>query len=130
MTFQKHLFSTLTLSPRHFGQTSLSEDVDEVSNTDLEVELRKTQAEILTLEQILASKERHAAALKIQLGIAAWRELSEDVTQGLKDLQESATYKRTAEKIQVAKEVAKEKTKKFLNNDLENLFTPSSSKKV
>ena len=32
------------------------------------------------------------------------------MTQGLKNLQESATYKRTAENIQFAKEIAKEKT--------------------
>ena len=48
--------------------------------------------------------------LKRRLGITAWREFSEDMTQGLKNLQESATYKRTAENIQFAKEIAKEKT--------------------
>ena len=32
------------------------------------------------------------------------------MTQGLKNLQDSATYKRTAENIQIAKEIAKEKT--------------------
>ena len=48
--------------------------------------------------------------LKRRLGITAWREFSEDMTQGLKNLQESATYKRTAENIQFAKDIAKEKT--------------------
>ena len=32
------------------------------------------------------------------------------MAQGLKNLQDSATYKRTAENIQIAKEIAKEKT--------------------
>ena len=32
------------------------------------------------------------------------------MTQGLKNLQESATYKRTAENIQFARDIAKEKT--------------------
>ena len=32
------------------------------------------------------------------------------MTQGHKNLQDSATYKRTAENIQIAKEIAKEKT--------------------
>ena len=50
------------------------------------------------------------AGLKRRLGITAWREFSEDMTQGLKNLQESATYKRTAENIQFAKDIAKEKT--------------------
>ena len=50
------------------------------------------------------------SGLKRRLGITAWREFSEDMTQGLKNLQESATYKRTAENLQFAKDIAKEKT--------------------
>merc|ERR1712228_741441 len=70
----------------------------------------KAEEEILTLKQVLTAKERHAAGLKRRLGITAWREFSEDMTQGLKNLQESAAYKRTTENIQFAKEIAKEKT--------------------
>ena len=54
--------------------------------------------------------------LKRRLGITAWREFSEDMTQGLKNLQDSATYKRTAENIQFAKEIAKEKTSGMVAN--------------
>ena len=43
------------------------------------------------------------SGLKRRLGITQWREFSEDMTQGLKNLQESATYKRTAENLQFAK---------------------------
>jgi len=39
--------------------------------------------------QVLASKEAHAAGLKRRLGITAWREFSEDMTQGLKSIQAS-----------------------------------------
>ena len=39
--------------------------------------------------QVLASKEAHAQGLKHRLGITAWREFSEDMTQGLKNLQDS-----------------------------------------
>merc|ERR1719187_1975735 len=60
--------------------------------------------------QVLLAKERHAAGLKRRLGITAWREFSEDMAQGLKNLQESATYKKTAENIQLATDLAKEKT--------------------
>jgi len=73
-------------------------------------ELSKTEEEILTLKQVLASKERHAQGLKRRLGITAWREFSDDMTQGLKNLQESATYKRTTENLNFAKDIAKEKT--------------------
>lgn len=88
----------------------LSAEEQETQREEWKAELSKTEEEILTLKQVLASKERHAAGLKRRLGITAWREFSEDMTQGLKNLQESATYKRTSENIQFAKEIAKEKT--------------------
>ena len=53
--------------------------------------------------QVLASKEAHAAGLKRRLGITQWREFSEDMVQGLKNLQESAAYKKTAEGLNAAK---------------------------
>ena len=43
----------------------------------------------MTLKQVLASKEAHAAGLKRRLGITQWREFSEDMAQGLKNLQVS-----------------------------------------
>eukprot|EP00088_Acartia_fossae_P016405 TRINITY_DN19174_c0_g2_i1.p1 TRINITY_DN19174_c0_g2~~TRINITY_DN19174_c0_g2_i1.p1 ORF type:complete len:173 (-),score=68.12 TRINITY_DN19174_c0_g2_i1:264-782(-) len=88
----------------------LSSEEQERQREEWKSELAKTEEEILTLKQVLASKERHAQGLKRRLGITAWREFSEDMTQGLKNLQESATYKRTTENIQFAKEIAKEKT--------------------
>ena len=47
--------------------------------------------------QVLASKEAHAQGLKRRLGITRWREFSEDMTQGLKNLQDSQAYKRAGE---------------------------------
>jgi len=88
----------------------LSSEEQERQREEWKSELAKTEEEILTLKQVLASKERHAQGLKRRLGITAWREFSEDMTQGLKNLQESATYKRTSENLQFAKEIAREKT--------------------
>merc|ERR1711971_403672 len=88
----------------------LSAEEQERQREEWKAELKKTEEEILTLKQVLTAKEHHAAGLKRRLGITAWREFSEDMTQGLKNLQESATYKRTAENIQFAKDIAKEKT--------------------
>ena len=51
----------------------------------------------------MASKEAHAHGLKRRLGITAWREFSEDMTQGLKNLQESQAYKKTGEALTAAK---------------------------
>merc|ERR1712078_305208 len=85
----------------------LSAEEQERQREEWKAELKKTEEEILTLKQVLTAKERHAASLKRRLGITAWREFNEDMSQGLKNLQESATYKRTAENIQFAKEIAK-----------------------
>merc|ERR1712115_175079 len=88
----------------------LSAEEQERQREEWKAELKKTEEEILTLKQVLTAKERHAAGLKRRLGITAWREFSEDMTQGLKNLQESATYKRTAENLQFAKDIAREKS--------------------
>merc|ERR1712027_173806 len=88
----------------------LSAEEQERQREEWKAELKKTEEEVLT------AKERHAAGLKRRLGITAWREFSEDMTQGLKNLQESAAYKRTTENIQFAKEIAKEKTSGMVAN--------------
>merc|ERR1712223_873769 len=88
----------------------LSAEEQERQREEWKAELKKTEEEILTLKQVLTAKERHAAVLKRRLGITQWREFSEDMTQGLKNLQESATYKRTAENLQFAKDIAREKS--------------------
>ena len=93
----------------------LSSEEQERQREEWKSELAKTEEEILTLKQVLASKERHAQGLKRRLGITAWREFSEDMTQGMKNLQDSATYKRTTENLQFAKEIAREKSAGFFN---------------
>ena len=58
---------------------------------------------IKSLFKVLASKEIHAAGLKRRLGITAWREFSEDMQQGLKSLQDTQAFKKTAEGITAVK---------------------------
>merc|ERR1712045_459355 len=113
--FTVHILHTTMASPAADIGEDINSPTDSVIGRDFqelsaEEQERQTEEEILTLKQVLTAKERHAAGLKRRLGITAWREFSEDMTQGLKNLQESATYKRTAENIQFAKEIAKEKT--------------------
>jgi len=93
----------------------LTAEEQERQREEWKAELKKTEEEILTLKQVLTAKERHAAGLKRRLGITQWREFSEDMAQGLKNLQDSATYKRTAENLQFAREIAKEKTAGLVN---------------
>merc|ERR1719365_123325 len=108
----------------------LSAEEQERQREEWKQELKKTEEEILTLKQVLTAKERHAAGLKRRLGITAWREFSEDMTQGLKNLQESATYKRTAENLQFAKDIAKEKTSGIVTGIASSGYFQSMSSKM
>lgn len=84
-----------------FGSLSAAEQ--ERQRDEWKAELAKTEEEIYTLRQVLASKEIHAAGLKRRLGITAWREFSEDMQQGLKSLQDTQAFKKTAEGITAVK---------------------------
>lgn len=52
-------------------------------------ELAQIEDEIATLRTVLASKMRRSAELKRNLGITVWKELSEDMNQGIKNVKES-----------------------------------------
>jgi len=108
----------------------LTAEEQERQREEWKAELKKTEEEILTLKQVLTAKERHAAGLKRRLGITAWREFSEDMTQGLKNLQESATYKRTAENLQFAKDIAREKTSGIVSGIAASGYFQSMSSKM
>jgi len=82
---------------------SLSAQEQERQRDEWKAELGKTEEEIITLRQVLASKEAHAQGLKRRLGITRWREFSEDMTQGLKNLQDSQAYKNAGEAMGAAK---------------------------
>lgn len=51
---------------------------------------KQTEEEIQTLRQVLASKTKHAQELKRKLGISAWKEWTNDLGQGVKNLQETS----------------------------------------
>lgn len=52
-------------------------------------ELNQIEEEIATLRAVLTAKLKISAELKRNLGITVWKELSEDVNQGLKNVKES-----------------------------------------
>ncbi|XP_062129661.1 tumor protein D52 isoform X5 [Drosophila sulfurigaster albostrigata] len=58
-------------------------------------ELARVEEEINTLRTVLASKTRHASDLRRKLGITVWKELTDDVNQGVKNLKESHVFQRT-----------------------------------
>lgn len=58
-------------------------------------ELARVEEEIATLRTVLTSKVRLASELKRKLGITVWKEISDDVNQGLKNVKESQVYQST-----------------------------------
>lgn len=54
-----------------------------------QTELAKTEDEINTLKQVLASKQAEAAELKRKLGITAWNEWQTSIVGGVQNLKET-----------------------------------------
>ncbi|KAJ8965179.1 hypothetical protein NQ314_004322 [Rhamnusium bicolor] len=69
-------------------------------------ELAQVEDEIATLRTVLASKIRRSGELKRNLGITVWREVSDDINQGIKNVKESNVYQTVETKVgQVTKAV-------------------------
>ncbi|XP_014475778.1 PREDICTED: uncharacterized protein LOC106745047 isoform X2 [Dinoponera quadriceps] len=77
----------------------LSLEEQERQKAEWSAELAKVEEEIQTLRHVLASKVRVAQELKRKLGISVWKELTDDVNQGLKNVKESHVYQNVGEKL-------------------------------
>ncbi|XP_051158210.1 tumor protein D52 [Leptopilina boulardi] len=73
----------------------LSPEERERQKEEWSAELAKVEEEIQTLRHVLSSKVRVSHELKRKLGISVWRELSEDVNQGLRNVKESHVFQKT-----------------------------------
>lgn len=73
----------------------LSLEEQERQKTEWNAELAKVEEEIQTLRHVLSSKIRLSHELKRKLGISVWKELSEDVNQGLRNVKESQVFQKT-----------------------------------
>ncbi|KAG5678365.1 hypothetical protein PVAND_008047 [Polypedilum vanderplanki] len=62
-------------------------------------ELTRVEEEINTLRTVLSSKIHHATELKRKLGITVWKEITEDVSSGLKNVRESNVYQTVESKV-------------------------------
>lgn len=69
--------------------SGLSADEQQRLRDEWNAELARVEEEITTLRTVLGSKMRLAAELKRKLGITVWKEISEDVNQGLRNVKES-----------------------------------------
>lgn len=80
---------------------------------ELKTELAKTEEEIQTLRQVLAARIKHSHELKRKLGLGVWKELQNDLQQGIKNVQETTAsglglfntpYQKTSETVKLAAE--------------------------
>ncbi|CAL1678531.1 unnamed protein product [Lasius platythorax] len=73
----------------------LSLEEQERQRAEWSDQLAKVEEEIQTLRHVLANKIKVSQDLKRKLGISVWKELTDDVNQGLKNVKESHVYQKT-----------------------------------
>ncbi|KAL0113653.1 hypothetical protein PUN28_012649 [Cardiocondyla obscurior] len=73
----------------------LSLEEQEQQRAEWSAQLAKVEEEIQTLRHVLANKIKTSQDLKRKLGISVWKELTDDVNQGIKNVKESHVYQKT-----------------------------------
>lgn len=79
--------SSATEAINDFANLSIEEQ--ERQREEWKQELTRVEEEIQTLRTVLASKIHHSTELKRKLGITVWKEITEDVSSGIKNVRES-----------------------------------------
>ncbi|XP_018415250.1 PREDICTED: tumor protein D54 isoform X8 [Nanorana parkeri] len=88
--------------PADAAGAGLPEGLTEAEAEEIQNELVKVEEEILTLRQVLAAKERHAAELKRKLGQTTLNQLKLNLSKSLQEVQMSSAYKKTQETLSTA----------------------------
>lgn len=79
--------------------SGLTLEEQEAQRAEWSQELARVEEEITTLRTVLQSKIRHSSELKRKLGITVWKEITDDVSQGLKNVKESNVYQSVETKV-------------------------------
>ncbi|XP_031344591.1 tumor protein D52 isoform X2 [Photinus pyralis] len=102
--FRKYL--DISVSEEAMIAEGVAQDVSHLSFEEQEhqrsiwrAELAQVEDEIATLRTVLASKMKRSAELKRNLGITVWKEISDDMNQGIKNVKESNVYQKTSSVI-------------------------------
>ncbi|XP_029157837.1 uncharacterized protein LOC114930263 isoform X2 [Nylanderia fulva] len=77
----------------------LTLEEQEERKAEWSAQLAKVEEEIQTLRHVLANKIKVSQDLKRKLGISVWKELTDDVNQGLKNVKESHVYQNVGETL-------------------------------
>uniref|UniRef100_A0A1A9ZCA1 Tumor protein D52 n=1 Tax=Glossina pallidipes TaxID=7398 RepID=A0A1A9ZCA1_GLOPL len=78
---------------------ALTVEEQEKQRAEWSQELARVEEEINTLRTVLASKTRHASDLKRKLGITVWKEITDDMNQGLKSVKESSVFQTVEQSV-------------------------------
>ncbi|XP_060772436.1 tumor protein D53 isoform X2 [Neoarius graeffei] len=84
------------------SEVDLNNTITEEEREEMHNELTKLEEEIVTLKQVLASKEKHHAELKHRLGMTTLSELKQNLSRSWNDVQSSTVYKKTSETLSTA----------------------------
>lgn len=68
---------------------NLSFEEQEKQREEWKQELIRVEEECATLRTVLSSKIHHATELKRKLGITVWKEMTDDMSSGLKNVRDS-----------------------------------------
>ncbi|KAL5243501.1 hypothetical protein ACI65C_010911 [Semiaphis heraclei] len=77
----------------------LSLEEQEKQKEEWQQELNKVEEEIKTLREVLGSKVKASQELRRKLGYTVWQEISEDVSQSLRNVKESNVYQNVEDKF-------------------------------
>ncbi|CAI5454303.1 unnamed protein product [Caenorhabditis angaria] len=98
------------------------EVLSETEKELLREELIKTEDEISTLKQVLASRQKHASELKRKLGLSPFAELSQDINRSFKVVTDTEAFQKTAEVAAATSDTVKEKWADMRNSSLFKSF--------
>ncbi|XP_051951965.1 tumor protein D53 isoform X2 [Xyrauchen texanus] len=84
------------------SEVDLNNTITEEEREEMQIELAKLEEEIVTLKQVLASKEKRHLELKQNLGITPLSELRQNFSKSWYDMQTSTAYKKTSETLNTA----------------------------
>ncbi|XP_031552935.1 tumor protein D54-like isoform X2 [Actinia tenebrosa] len=82
-------------------EISLSPDLaaEEAKREEIRAKIRSIEEEVVTLRQALERKENQLADLKKELGITAWSQLREGLSNTYTGVQQSQIYQKTSESL-------------------------------
>ncbi|CAD5234328.1 unnamed protein product [Bursaphelenchus xylophilus] len=104
----------------HIGEAGAN--LTEPERELLKEELKKTEEEINTLRQVLASRQKHAQLLKHKLGITPFAELSQELQQQLRTVRDTPVYQKTSEVVSGTAESVSNKFQDMRNSSLFKSF--------